>query len=43
MPERLCGFVVKDYDVDGQEDNLQQDENGDIYIEGVWEGCHASV
>ncbi len=33
--------VVRDYDVDGQEDNLQEDELGDTYIEGVWEDCHA--
>lgn len=29
--------VVRDYDVDGAEDGLQQDENGDQYIESVWQ------
>lgn len=29
--------IVRDYDVDGVEDGLQQDENGDQYIESVWE------
>jgi hypothetical protein len=30
--------VVKDYDVDGTEaDQLQQDENGDNFIESIWE------
>jgi hypothetical protein len=32
--------IVRDYDVDGQEDGLQQDENGDCYIECVWEESH---
>ena len=34
--------VVRDYDVDG-EDNVHQDENGDEYIEGVWEHSNANV
>jgi hypothetical protein len=34
--------VVKDYDVDG-EDNVHQDENGDEYIEGIWEYADATV
>jgi hypothetical protein len=30
--------VVRDYDVDGTEaDQLQQDENGDQFIESIWE------
>ncbi len=30
--------VVKDYDVDGTEaDQLRQDENGDEFIESIWE------
>lgn len=29
--------VVKDYDIDGTETNLAKDENGDKYVEGVWE------
>jgi len=29
--------VVRDYDVDGGEENLKQDDNGDNYIESVWE------
>ena len=36
--------VVKDYDTDGvEEESLQQDENGDTYIEGIWEHCDANV
>jgi hypothetical protein len=36
--------IVKDYDTDGtEEDNLQQDEKGEEYIEGIWEHCDASV
>ncbi len=34
--------IVKDYDVDG-EDNVHQDEQGDAYIEGVWEHSNANV
>jgi hypothetical protein len=29
--------IVWDYDVDGSEESLKQDENGDDYIETVWE------
>lgn len=29
--------VVRDYDVEGQDEGLQQDENGDCYLESVWE------
>ena len=30
--------IVKDYDTDGVEDrSLKQDENGDKYIETIWE------
>jgi hypothetical protein len=30
--------IVRDYDVDGTEvDQLQQDENGDQFIESIWE------
>jgi hypothetical protein len=29
--------VVRDYDVDGSEESLKEDENGDDYIESVWE------
>jgi hypothetical protein len=28
--------VVHDYDVDGSEDDLREDENGDKYVEGTW-------
>jgi hypothetical protein len=28
--------VVRDYDVDGSEADLNEDENGDKFIEGVW-------
>lgn len=29
--------VVKDYDVDDSKADLAADENGDRYVEGVWE------
>jgi hypothetical protein len=29
--------IVRDYDTDGSEENLQQDDNGDNYIETTWE------
>jgi hypothetical protein len=30
--------IVKDYDTDGvDEESLQHDENGDSYIESIWE------
>lgn len=29
--------VVRDYDVDRQDEGLQQDENGDRYFESTWE------
>lgn len=30
--------VVRDYDVDGTDaDELEQDENGDHFIESIWE------
>ncbi len=29
--------VVRDYDVDRQDEGLQLDENGDRYLESVWE------
>ena len=35
--------VVKDYDTDGVEDNVHYDEQGDAYIEGVWEHSNANV
>ena len=34
---RGISVVVRDYDVDGVEEGLQQDEDGDQYIESVWE------
>ncbi len=37
VPEGLQ-VVVRDYDVDGTEaDHLQQDDNGDQFIESIWE------
>ena len=36
VPEGVT-VIVRDYDVDGTEtDLLQQDENGDNYIEAIW-------
>ena len=32
--------IVQDYDTDGIEEDLKQDENGDDYIETVWEEHH---
>jgi len=29
--------VVKDYDVDGSETDLETDDNGNKYVESVWE------
>jgi hypothetical protein len=29
--------IVKDYDTDGSEENVQHDEDGDNYIETIWE------
>jgi|APCry1669189204_1035204.scaffolds.fasta_scaffold1164704_1 hypothetical protein len=29
--------IVRDYDVDGQEEGVQRDENGDPYLENIWE------
>jgi hypothetical protein len=29
--------LVRDYDVDGSEADLAEDESGDEYIESVWE------
>ena len=29
--------IVKDYDTDGSEADLKQDDNGDDYIETIWE------
>jgi hypothetical protein len=29
--------VVRDYDVDGQDEGFQRDDNGDRYLESVWE------
>ena len=29
--------IVRDYDVDGAEEGLEEDENGDNYIESVWQ------
>ena len=29
--------VVRDYDVDGSESDLAEDDSGDEYVEGVWE------
>ena len=29
--------VVRDYDVDGSETDIAEDENGDKYNEGIWE------
>jgi len=28
--------VVRDYDVDGEDEGLEEDENGDKYVESVW-------
>ena len=28
--------VVRDYDIDGSETDLAEDENGDKFIEGIW-------
>ena len=28
--------IVRDYDIDGSEEDLKTDENGDEYIEGIW-------
>lgn len=37
VPEGVT-VIVRDYDVDGsEEDQLDQDENGDQYIESTWE------
>ena len=37
VPEGVT-VVVQDYDVDGSEDDLlQQDNHGDQYIESTWE------
>lgn len=37
VPEGVT-VIVRDYDVDGSEDEgLDQDENGDQYIESTWE------
>ena len=30
-------LVVRDYDVDGGEPDLTEDETGDEYIESIWE------
>jgi hypothetical protein len=35
--------VVRDYDVDGSEEDLNQDDNGDNYIEDIWEHSDAAV
>lgn len=29
--------IMKDYDVDDAGSDLHEDENGDQYVEGVWE------
>ena len=29
--------IVRDYDVDGSETDLKSDDNGDKYIETIWE------
>ena len=29
--------VVRDYDIDGSEVDLAEDENGDHYLEAVWD------
>ena len=29
--------VVRDYDVDGSEEDLQEDDDGYPYVESVWE------
>jgi hypothetical protein len=29
--------IVRDYDIDGSEADLAEDENGDKFIEGIWE------
>jgi len=37
VPEGVT-VIVRDYDVDGsEEDQLDQDENGDQYVEAIWE------
>ena len=28
--------IVRDYDTDGSEDDLKQDDDGDDYIETIW-------
>ena len=28
--------VVKDYDIDGSEESLQKDENGEQFVETTW-------
>jgi hypothetical protein len=28
--------IVRDYDVDGSEDDLGQDDNGDKFVESTW-------
>ncbi len=28
--------VIRDYDIDGSEADLLEDDNGDQYIEGIW-------
>ena len=35
--------IVKDYDTDGVEEDLCQDENGDNYLEYTQEGANAHV
>lgn len=29
--------VVRDYDVDGQDEGIERDENGDPFVESTWE------
>jgi hypothetical protein len=29
--------VVRDYDVDGVEESLERDDNGDPFIESIWD------
>jgi hypothetical protein len=31
--------IVRDYDVDGNEENLLEDEGGYNYVESIWGSC----
>jgi hypothetical protein len=36
IPDGVC-VVVHDFDVDGSEPDLREDDTGDEYMESVWE------